>query len=268
MDEADAKDAAASGAGPTRRGTTTGWEATTFGDRVALRRELCGLDTDGLADDLGAEVLQLDEGEVCYWRIDEHGRHLMSGTRTLARAVGLAPDHAQTILEAARRALQRHAARERTIARDLIVALHGSPTDWRGRSAKRKRRSPAKRGGTMRTTRKTRTAPPADFSRADNREQISRGGFADAWEDLGRALGELAAAVIRSMPAWLLRYTPFGSLATGGRIDDGELAAIHDDQVAPSELTKRIREQQRAPIPQDAPVQVVVCGGERTPERD
>lgn len=116
--------------------------------------------------------------------------------------------------------------------------------------------------------RKTRTAPPADFSRADNREQISRGGFADAWEDLGRALGELAAAVIRSMPAWLLRYTPFGSLATGGRIDDGELAAIHDDQVAPSELTKRIREQQRAPIPQDAPVQVVVCGGERTPERD
>lgn len=101
----------------------TGWESTTFGDRPALRRELRGLNADGPADNHGAEVLQLDEGEVCYWRIDERGRARMSGTRRLVEAIEVAPDHAQTILDAARRALQQRAARERTIARDLIVAL-------------------------------------------------------------------------------------------------------------------------------------------------
>lgn len=59
----------------------SGWELTAFGDRPALRRELRGLNADGPADDLGAEILQLDEGEVCYWRIDDRGRHRMSGTR-------------------------------------------------------------------------------------------------------------------------------------------------------------------------------------------
>ena len=101
----------------------SGWELTTFGDRPALRRKLRGLNADGPADDLGAEILQLDEGEVCYWRIDDRGRHRMSGTRTLAEAIIEAPEHAEEILGAARRALQQLAARERSVARNLIAAL-------------------------------------------------------------------------------------------------------------------------------------------------
>lgn len=101
----------------------SGWELTAFGDRPALRRELRGLNADGPADDLGAEILQLDEGEVCYWRIDDRGRRRMSGTRTLAETIIEAPEHAEEILGAARRALQQLAARERTVARNLIAAL-------------------------------------------------------------------------------------------------------------------------------------------------
>ena len=104
-------------------GRVMGWELTTFGDRPALRRELRGLNADGPADDLGTEVLQLNEGEVCYWRIDDQGRHRMGGTRTLVQATIDAPEHAEEILGAARQQLQRLAARERRIARNLITAL-------------------------------------------------------------------------------------------------------------------------------------------------
>ena len=101
----------------------SGWELTTFGGMPALCRELRGLNADGPADNLGTEVLQLNEGEVCYWRIDAQGRHRMSGTRSLTEAIIDAPEHAEDILGAARRQLQQLAARERRIARNLIAAL-------------------------------------------------------------------------------------------------------------------------------------------------
>lgn len=114
--------------------------------------------------------------------------------------------------------------------------------------------------------RKRRTAPKSVFSRADNRSAIFPRSFVDDWDELAVAFGQLVAAVVRSIPPWLLRYTPFAPLARGGVVDNAGagIATIHDDQVVPpGPLTERIRGQQRAEVGPDAPIQVVVCGANR-----
>lgn len=56
------------------------------------------------------------------------------------------------------------------------------------------------RGGSNCDTRKRGTAPPADFLRADSREQFSPSSFQDAWAELGRAIEQLAAAIVEALP--------------------------------------------------------------------